>query len=141
MGTISLYRTPLAKGESAYALQNWHNGKDAKGAPLPRAIARCQVLEDGRLRWEIPDFPENRKVVELSYSGKGPAPDSRYTVVYPEAPVLAPAEPVAAPTARTQADVAAEMAAAVGAQGEASAPAEKPKPKGGGQKPKPKGGG
>ncbi len=129
MGVITLYRTPLAKGESAYTLQNWYNGEDAKGKPLPRAIARCQVLPDGRLCWEIPDFPQNRAVLALSYTGKGPAAGSLYTPVYPETPVEAAQEPDAGPTAKTRADVAAELAAAVGAPGEAQAPAGHHKPK------------
>lgn len=143
MGGITLYRTPLVKGESAYTLQNWYNGEDDKGKPLPRAIARCQILPDGRLLWEIPDFPQNRAVVALSYTGKGPAKDSVYTPVYPEAAEPAPApapEAKAGPTAKTQADVAAEMAAAVGAPVADQAERLVHKPKAG-HKPKPKGGG
>lgn len=90
MASLKLYRTPLVKGEGIYHLLKVHMGKDALGQPLPRGLVRCQVLADGRLFWELPDNPENRAMLALSYSGVGPAPGSRYTVEHPGERASAP---------------------------------------------------
>ncbi len=112
MGVFHLYRTPLTAGEGRYNILNLFNGLDDKDQPKPRVIAHCEVLEDGRLRWEIPDYPQNRAVVKLSYNGRGPA-NSTYSAEFPEECAQTPPE---APKARTQREAAKEMAAAVGAQ-------------------------
>jgi hypothetical protein len=90
MASLKLYRTPLAKGEVTYHLQRVHQGMDKQGQPLPKALVRCEILADGRLFWELPDNPENRAMLALSYSGIGPAPGSRYTVELPEGRPTAP---------------------------------------------------
>lgn len=120
MPSLKLYRSPLVKGEVAYHLQRVHQGMDKQGQPLPKALVQCKVLEDGRLFWELPDNPENRAMLALSYSGVGPAPGSRYTVEFPEGRQAAPSA--------SRAAVAGEIARVVPqaspeAPGPASAPA------------------
>lgn len=122
MGVIDLYRTPLPDGGGLYNLPNTFNGRDEEGQPLPRVVVPYEVLPDGTLHWALPDFPENRKVVELSYNGRGPG-GSTYTFRYPEAQAaVGPKAAQEAPTAKNQKGVAQEVAAAVAAPQAPAAP-------------------
>jgi hypothetical protein len=86
-GVIRLLRTPLREGEPAYAISNVDQGLyvegNKKGEKMPRTFRHAQVLEDGRLLWELPDTEINRNMVN-SMLPQIPNPPFAYSVEFPE---------------------------------------------------------
>lgn len=86
-GVIRLIRTPLLEGEPAYALGNIYLGTfpdgNFKGQRKPKVERLPQVLEDGRLLWEMPDNEENRKLTE-SFLPTAPTARFSFTRELPE---------------------------------------------------------
>jgi hypothetical protein len=109
-GVIRLLRTPLREGEEPYAITNVDQGlhKDGfkKGEKMPLTHRHAQVLQDGRMLWELPNTDANRKLAE-SMLPTIPNPPFAYSVEYPPAageaakasPALDPVKVAKAPKA------------------------------------------